>query len=133
MTLRLDDDWLSRLSIATGIVLFVIGVRFLVVPEDAADFFGVEGTTAPFHLHGVIALRDLWLAVLLIGFGMWRDWRALALTLSSGALVCFADSSIVARAGGPIEAIGFHAISGCFCALVAWNAWRRTTEQRQSA
>ena len=124
------DRWLAGLAIVTGTVLLVIGVRFLAVPEDAADVFGIEVPTTPHHLHYVIAVRDLWLAALLIGFGIWRDWRALALTLATGALVCFADSLIVARATGWPEAIAFHAASGCFCSWLAWSCWRRCAADR---
>ena len=126
----IPDRWLAGLSIATGVVLFVIGVRFGVVPDDAADFFGLDTTGGPHHLHYVVAVRDLWLAVLLIGFGVWRDWRALALTLAPGALVCFADSLIVARATGWPEAVAFHAVSGCFCTWLAWLCWRRWVASR---
>ena len=122
--MHIHDRWLAGLSIATGAVLLVIGIRFLAFPHDAADFFGLE-TTGAADLHSVIGVRDLWLALLLIGFGVWRDWRALALALGLGALVCFADSVIVARATGWLEPIAFHAASGCFCTWLASMAWRR--------
>jgi hypothetical protein len=133
-----SDHWISGLAIATGVVLLAIGVRFLLVPVDAADFFGIEQPQSPHHLHYVIGVRDLWLGLILIGLGWWREWRALTLTVGLAALVCFADAAIVARATGWAEAIAFHCASGVFCAGLAWACWQRTrqsgplTEAKQS-
>ena len=119
------DRWLSGLSMTTGAVLLVIGMRFLLTPEDAADFFGLEQPTTPHHLHYVVALRDLWIAGILIGLGLWREWRPLALTLGLAAVVCFADAVVVTRATGWPEPVAFHSVSGVFCAGLAVACWRR--------
>lgn len=116
---------LKALAMAAGLVLLVIGVRFLVVPERAAAFFGIGRVPGPYDLHYVIALRDLWLAALLIALAAMEEWRALAVTLGLGALVCFGDSAIVAASSGRALSIAFHVGSGVFCALLAWACWHR--------
>jgi hypothetical protein len=116
--------WLQGLATAAGVALALIGIRFGLVPRSAARFFGIDTPTAPTHLHYVIAVRDIWLGALIIAFACWRDWRALALWLGFGALICFADVLIVAHAtawGGPIL---FHTASGIYCAVLGFACWR---------
>ena len=64
--------------------LLVIGVRFLTVPHQAARFFGLANPPGAIRPASCVALRDLWLAVLLIGLAALREWRALALCLGLG-------------------------------------------------
>ena len=112
------------LSIATGIVLVLIGVRFLLMPEAAATFFGIDRRSPGFAPHAAIALRDFRLGLLLIVFAVLRDWRAVALWLALGTLVCFGDAVIAATSGGRWVSVLFHASSGLFCGLLATAAWR---------
>jgi hypothetical protein len=123
--LRAADRWVMSLAIAAGLALLVIGIRFVVVPHQAARFFGLSSPPGPFDLHHVVAFRDLWLALLLIGLAVAREWRALSLCLGLGAIVCFADAALVAGSSGRGAAIAFHAGSGIFCGVVAWAAWLR--------
>ncbi len=109
---------------AIGVVLALIGVRFLLWPEAASRFFGIGARPAGAELQYVVALRDLWLGGLAIGLAMLRAWQGLALWLGLGALVCFGDAGIVAAAAGPALAIAFHMVSGVVCAGLAWGAWR---------
>jgi Domain of unknown function (DUF4267) len=106
-----------------GAVLALIGVRFLVWPEAASRFFGISARPEGFELHHVVALRDLWLGALAIGLAGLREWRALALWLGLGTLVCFGDAVIVAGATGKGLAVAFHVVSGVVCAALAWWAW----------
>jgi hypothetical protein len=115
------------LAVAAGFVLAVIGVRFLVVPADAVRTFGLGRSPEPAMLAAIIGIRDLWLAALAIGLAAFKEWRALALWLGLGALVCWADASLVARAGGPSWAVGYHSLSGVLCAVVGWACWKRAT------
>lgn len=120
---------LKLLAIGTGLALFVIGIRFLVVPERAGQFFGLGRPGGAYDLHYVVALRDLWLALLLIGLALLENWRALALALGLGALVCFGDALIVSASSGRLWPLLFHSGSGVFCAVLAALCWRRVTAQ----
>lgn len=124
-------DWrpgrrlIKVLAIATGLALLVIGIRFLVVPDRAAQFFGIGRPPGPFDLHYVVALRDLWLAGILIVLAAMEQWRALAVALGLGALVCFGDSAIAFMSSRQVWSVLFHASSGIFCAGLAAACWRR--------
>lgn len=114
------------LGVFAGALLFLIGVRFLLVPDSAVFTFGLANApAASTGLEGVIGLRDLWLGALAVAFALLKDWRALGLWLLMGALVCWADALIVASNSGPPLAIAFHALSGVFCLAVGYGAWRR--------
>ena len=112
------------LAIATGVVLSVIGVRFLITPEAAATFFGIDRRYPGFAPHAAIALRDLWLGLLVVAFAVLRDWRAVALWLGLATLVCFGDAIIAATSSGRWVSVAFHSGSGLFCAVLAATAWR---------
>lgn len=112
------------LAIATGVVLSLIGVRFLLTPEVAATFFGIDRRNPGFAPHAAIALRDLWLGLLLIAFSLLRDWRAVAFWFGLGTLVCFGDAVIAATSGGRWVSVAFHSGSGLFCGTLATAAWR---------
>ena len=122
--LKPSERWVMGLGIAAGIVLLVIGIRFLVVPNQAARLFGLANPLRPFDLHHVVALRDLWLALMLIGLAALREWRALAMCLALGAGVCVGDAMIVLASSARPEAVGFHLVSGVYCGVLAWAAWR---------
>ena len=98
--------------VATGLVLGLIGLRFGLVPRSAARFFGLDTPAAPAHVHYVVAVRDLWLALLVIALAALKEWRALALWLGLAALACLADAVIVMQATGWMRAILFHVASG---------------------
>lgn len=122
---RPDSGLVKTLAVLTGLALLAIGIRFLVDPSRAAQFFGIGRPGGAFDLHYVVGLRDLWLAGLLIGLALMAQWRALSLALALGALVCFGDSAIAAASSGRGVSIVFHAASGVFCAGLAWACWRR--------
>jgi hypothetical protein len=113
------------LALATGLVLALIGLRFLVQPEAAATFFGIDRRAPGFSPHYAIALRDLWLGALLIVFTALKDWRAVALWLGFGAVVCFGDALIAALSSGRRVSVAFHAGSGVFCVGLGAAAWFR--------
>lgn len=125
--IRPADRWVMGLAIAAGLALLVIGVRFLTVPHQAARFFGIGPAPglASFDLHYVIGLRDLWLAGLLIGLALLREWRALAMCLGLGAAVCISDAMIVAGSSARGSAIAFHLASGLYCGALGLAAWFR--------
>ena len=120
------DSRIMTLAALAGVILTVIGLRFLAYPDSASRFFGLIGRPNGFQLHAVIGLRDLWLGGLALAFCWLGEWRALTLWLGLGALVCFGDAGIVAGADGKPLAILFHLVSGVFCSVLAVLAWRRT-------
>ena len=117
-------DVLFWLAIATGFVLSLIGIRFLLQPEPAATFFGIDRHYPGFAPHAAIALRDLWLGLLVIAFAVLRDWRAVGLWLGLATMVCFGDAIIAATSSGWWISVAFHSGSGLFCAGLAALAWR---------
>jgi hypothetical protein len=125
-------QWLQGLAIAAGVVLALIGVRFGLVPRSAARFFGIDTPSSPAHLHYVIALRDVWLGLIIVMLALWRDWRGLALWLGLGAIVCFADALIIAHATGWISSILFHVASGIYCAALGIACWLEHTRGRSA-
>jgi len=122
---KLTAAHLVWLGVFAGGLLFLIGVRFLVMPDQAIFTFGLGDAPEGPALHYVIGLRDLWLGALAIAFALLHEWRALALWLLMGALVCWADAAIVATNNGPALALAFHIGSGLFCLAVGLGAWRR--------
>ena len=119
------------LGVFAGALLFVIGVRFLLVPYDAAFTFGLSEAPQGPALHYVIGLRDLWLGALAVLFDLLREWRALALWLLTGVLVCWADALIVLTNIGPPLAIAFHTGAGVFCLVLGLAVWRRRADREK--
>ena len=112
-----------------GLVLAVIGVRFVVWPEAAIRFFGLPADGQGRGLAAVVGFRDLWLGGLAVAFAALREWRALALWLVLGAAVCVADAGLVWSSGGKASRIAFHLGSGVFCAVLGRLAWRRAARR----
>jgi Domain of unknown function (DUF4267) len=106
-------------GLIAGGAMLVIGVRFLVVPEQAAKFFGVGARPSGYELNLAIGLRDLWVGALVIAFAWTRQWLALLLWFGFAAVVCFGDAALVAAHGGRPSAIVFHTVSGLLCSAVA--------------
>jgi divalent metal cation (Fe/Co/Zn/Cd) transporter len=118
------------LSGLVAAVLTIIGFRFLFAPADAVRTFGLGKAPDVSALAAIIGIRDLWLAALAAGLAWFREWRALALWFGLGALVCWADATLVASRSGPAAALVFHSGSGVLCALIGWLAWRRHQRSR---
>jgi hypothetical protein len=116
---------LRLVGILAGVLLAVIGLRFLLWPLSAQKTFGLGRGDVGTDLHSIIGLRDLWLAGLALAFAWTKAWRALSLWFGLAALVCFADAVIVAAALGRSEYIAFHAGCGIASAIVAARLWRR--------
>ncbi len=107
-----------------GILLFAIGVRYLLAPEAATLTFGLPRRPANLELHYVTGLRNIWLGALAIAFATLREWRALGLWFAMGAIVCFADAAIAASSVGRLPHIAFHAGCGVACIALSASAWR---------
>ena len=109
---------LRVIAVLAGVLLFAIGIRFLVVPDEAARTFGLAREIAGFELHQVIGLRDLWLGGLAVILAAMKEWRALAVWFGLGALVCFSDAAIAASSSGRTGPIAFHVACGVACAVL---------------
>src|SRR5262245_47809534 len=113
-----------------GVLLGVIGLRYLLVPESAARTFGVPGRPAGHELHIIIGVRNLWLGALAIGLAALRQWHGLALWFLTGTAVCVADAVIAAKATGKPPQVAFHVLCSLLCALLAALCWRRGVKER---
>ena len=113
-----------------GVLLAFIGVRYLLVPEAAARTFGVPARPTGHELYHIIGIRNVWLGLLAISYAVLRQWRALALWFATGAVVCFADAGIAARALGALPQIAFHVGCGVCCAALCAATWRAGARAR---
>ena len=115
---------LAWLGIAGGVLLVAIGIRFIVDPGAAQRTFGLPKQLVGGELHAIIGLRDIWLGGLAIAFAGLRQWRALAVWLLMGAVVCFGDGAIVLKAGFKAWALAFHWGCGVVCLWLGARCWR---------
>lgn len=121
---------LRILAALIGAVLFLIGIRFLLVPHQAARFFGIAPGAGSVELHYVIGVRDIWLAAIVLVLAALSDWRGLAIWLGLGVFVCSADAAIAAHSSGKAMAVAFHLASGLFCGALAVACWRVSVAER---
>ena len=122
------DRRIDRLSLAVclvgGVLLTIIGIRYMLVPQSAARTFGVPGRPAGFELHYIVGLRNIWLGLLAVVFAALQEWRALALWFTAAVGVCFADGLIAATSTGAIPQVAFHLGCGVASAVLAALCWR---------
>ena len=121
---------LRVLAALTGVVLLVIGIRFLLVPHQATRFFGIAPKEGSAGLHYVIGVRDIWLAAIIIVMSALSDWRGLAIWLGLGVFVCVADAAIAAHSSGKAMAVAFHLASAIFCGALGLACWRAYVADR---
>lgn len=122
--MAMKHEHIAALAIFAGVLLLLIGIRFVLVPEGAAKTFGVPPALKGNELHYIIGLRDIWLGALAVAFAILAEWRALALWFFLAVVVCWADAAIVASVGGPALAITFHIVAGVYCLLLGIAASR---------
>jgi hypothetical protein len=121
---------LPAICVAAGVLLAVIGIRYLLVPESAARTFGVPARPAGHELHYVVGLRNLWLGLMAVAFATLRQWLALALWFAMGTVVCFSDAAIAASSTGRLPQIAFHITCGLACIGLAVVSWRVAIRER---
>lgn len=114
----------AAVAVVGGLLLAVIGVRYLLVPRSAAVTFGVAKDAGGYELHYIIGLRNVWLGLLAIGLAALRQWTALALWFGLGTLVCFADATIAASSSGLLPQVAFHIICGFACLALTFVVLR---------
>ena len=116
--------WIAVIAMAGGLLLALIGARYLLVPEQAAVTFGVPRRPAGHELYYIIGLRNLWLGLLAVALAALRQWRALALWFAMGTIVCFGDAAIAASSTGKVPQVAFHIGCGIGCTVLAVILWR---------
>lgn len=107
------------LSVGAGLLLTVIGIRFLIVPRTAALNFGLAKDSVGQALHHMVGLRDIWLGGLALVLVWLREWRALMWWFVLAVPVCLADAAIAGQSSGKPLAVAFHIASGLICAALA--------------
>jgi hypothetical protein len=124
---------ISAVCLIGGLLLAIIGIRYLLVPQSAARTFGLPGRPAGFELHYIVGLRNVWLGLLAIAFAALREWRALALWFAAATVVCFADGLIAATSTGGVPQVAFHLSCGVASAALATLCWRVARAQRNAS
>ena len=124
------ERWALVVCLLGGSLLIVIGIRYFVLPEQAARTFGVPGRAVGYEFHYIIGLRNVWLGLLAIAFAALREWRALALWFALGTIVCFADAAIAASSTGRLPQVAFHVACGFACVALAIVCWRAAAKGR---
>jgi hypothetical protein len=124
------ERWVLAVCLLGGVLLTVIGIRYFLVPEQAARTFGVPRRPSGYEFHYVIGLRNVWLGLLAVAFSALREWRALALWFALGTIVCFADAAIVASSTGRLPQIAFHMGCGAASIVLAVVCWRAAARKR---
>lgn len=118
------ERWFLVVSFLGGLLLTVIGIRYLLVPKSAAYTFGVADRLVGYELHYMVGLRNVWLGLLAMGFAALRQWRALALWFGLGTGVCFADAAIAATSSGRLPQVAFHIVCGIACLALTFAVLR---------
>jgi hypothetical protein len=113
-----SQRWLKGICLLGGLLLTVIGIRFLLVPESAARTFGIATPPAGHEMHYIIGLRDIWLGLLAAALAALHEWRAVMIWSGMGAVVCFADAGIAGMSSGKLPQVAFHFGSGIVCIAV---------------
>jgi len=126
---RRKMGWLAITSMAGGLLLAFIGLRYLLMPEQAAVTFGLPRRPPGHELYYIIGLRNLWLGLLAVAFAALRQWRALALWFAMGTIVCFADAAIAASSTGKMGQVVFHIGCGIACAVLTPVLWRMAARE----
>jgi hypothetical protein len=124
------QHWIAGICIAGGLLLTVIGIRYLIVPKSAAFTFGLSDPPGAYDLHYIIGVRNIWLGLMAIGLAALHQWRGLALWFGLATIVCFADAGIAASSSGELPQVAFHAGSGLACLILTvlvMGAARRET------
>jgi hypothetical protein len=121
---RRKRGWLAVVAMAGGLLLAFIGLRYLLMPEQAAATFGLPKRPTGHELYHLVGLRNLWLGLLAVALATLRQWRALALWFAMATIVCFADAGIAANSTGKLPQIVFHVSCGVASAVLAMMLWR---------
>ena len=112
-------DLAPWLGVLIGSVLLILGVLFVVVPEKGFELSGHASGALP----AVMAGRYVAFGVVVIGFVLMADWRAVAFVLAVGAAMGVWDALVAGRTvgGKPVP----HLFASVVAAAGAYAAWSR--------
>jgi hypothetical protein len=83
-------------SIVTGLLLLFIGGRFFLLPEPAADAFGIHVSTSGDHsFHYIKGIRDIFTGSIILLLLLTKEFRALGFVLLLGCIIPTVDFLIV--------------------------------------
>lgn len=93
------------LTLITGILLIIIGVRFFLVPQEAELAFGIKTATgADYSFHYIKGIRDLSVGMVTLIMLFARTQRGLGILLLTMTLVPLTDFLIVLNTPGHLTA-----------------------------
>lgn len=101
----------------TGVLLLFLGVHCFVVPEIAAQGYGLPagGDAGPWMQ--ATGMRDIALGVAMLGV-LWKHRAAIPLLLGCVMILPISDAGVVIASGAPIEAAATHMVSGTGLAVL---------------
>lgn len=104
-------------SVLTGVLLLFLGGHCFVVPELAAEGYGLPagGDAGPWMQ--ATGMRDVALGVVLLACA-WKRRGALSVVLGGVMILPIADAAIVIASGAPLEAAATHLVSGTGLAVL---------------
>lgn len=120
-----------------GLGMIFLGIRFFIAPELATAGFGIQyNAGGDYSFHHIKGIRDIFSGILLCGFVLMNQKKAVGLTLLAGTIIPVNDLQIVLNKpyngllqGMPhIIAIAVCAIFGCILLI---NSMARGTRVRK--
>jgi hypothetical protein len=101
----------------TGVLLLFLGLHCFVVPELAAQGYGlVAGGHADPWMQAT-GMRDVALGVGVLGV-LWKHREAIPLLLACVLILPISDAAIVWNSGAPLQDAATHVVSGCGLAVL---------------
>jgi len=107
-------------TLATGIFMVFIGLRFLLNPLVAEAAYGIQVPTKNnFSFHYIKGIRDLFSGLILVGLVLSKEFRALGMLLLIATIIPAVDFSIVLTSPGHETAKLFSHLSAIIlCAIL---------------
>ncbi|NIG55739.1 DUF4267 domain-containing protein [Chitinophaga sp. Cy-1792] len=121
------------LSLATGLLLMFIGLRFFLVPEQAEAGFGIHtGLTEHFEFHYIKGIRDFAFGLLTTVLLLNKEYRSLGWLMLCCAIIPTTDFIVVlSNPLHPAAAIYPHLTAVLIC-LTVGPYYLYTTRKSQS-
>jgi hypothetical protein len=113
------------LSLLIALALAVLGVIFLVSPEQAFSLSGHQAAALP----GIMGGRYLAFAAVIAILLLLRNWQGLLVVFGVGVIMADLDAILTFRVGGSILP---HIGAAIACLLAAWLCIRKLLEGQAS-